>query len=222
MRNLTDIEKEFEDNVIWVLRELKKEFMATPEDRMVCYEYQYVDGAPSVEDQRRAINYLQKESALTIEKAYFRSKIAPDNIHRIYGTRPDGHYVNIFEKQFDKVYNGYLHGSGPLFIFEKFDAERGILHFAEAEIVISKNCKETYTLQLLNTLRKDINKEWFLDEILEDWEHLAGVQNDAPKHRVYHAAQRVNRIILDAVDVEDFIEHNTTKFRINPLYVESL
>lgn len=109
----------------------------------------------------------------------------------------------------------------PVNVFEELDAKRGILRVAGKEVEISKGGKETYPLQLLSTLCKEPDRYWFEDEILTDWGHNDEEQKDLPKNRVYQAALKVNDIVARAAQLDDFLEHNTEKFRINAKYLKS-
>jgi hypothetical protein len=221
MREPTDIEKEFENNVIWTLKEIKKEFLATPVDAYVRFEYQRSEGAPSVEDQRRAIYFLKNEKAVKIDRKIYPFSFMLDMAAEMQGIKPIGYYLEIQQPKFDEIFLTHFDGKGPYFVFEKVDKERGVLYFASTEIEVSKGGKETYPLQLLLTLQKDAGKQWFTDEVLTDWGYSDEEQARLPKNRVYHAAQKVNGIVAQAVQVKDFIEHSTEKFRINPLYLKS-
>ena len=55
---------EFTDVVRWIQKEIRKERLSTPDDRSVYFEYQKLNSSPSEEDQRRAINFLEKEKKL--------------------------------------------------------------------------------------------------------------------------------------------------------------
>lgn len=128
------------------------------------------------------------------------------------------------DKLIDELNEGYK-TENPKTHFERLDEKRGLLHFAGKQIAISKNGKETYPLQLLQTLAKDITKTpdryWFEDEILEDWGYSDEEAKTLPKNRVYFASVKVNEIIQRAIQIDDFIEHTTEKFRINPKYLKN-
>lgn len=109
----------------------------------------------------------------------------------------------------------------PVNVFEKLDTKRGALFFAGKEIEISKGGKETYPLQLIATLQKEPERYWFEDEILTDWGHSDEEQKRLPKNRVYQAALKANDVIARATQIDDFLEHTTEKFRINPKYLKS-
>ena len=105
--------------------------------------------------------------------------------------------------------------------FEKLDEQRGVLHFAGKQITISRAGKETFPLQLLQTLSKESDRYWFEDEILEDWGYSKKEIEELPTNRVYFASVSINRAIQKDAQIDDFIEHTTKKFRINPKYIKS-
>lgn len=127
----------------------------------------------------------------------------------------------VLEDKLIEEINEVYKTENPKTNFEKFDEKRGILNFAGKQIVISKGGKETYPLQLLQTLSKDTSRHWFEDEILEDWGYTEEEAKDLPKNRVYFASLKVNNIVARSIQIDDFIEHTTEKFRINPKYLKS-
>ena len=70
----------------------------------------------------------------------------------------------------------------------------------------------------METVLKDTDKNWWNDEILEDW----GYRTDeyTTKNKTYHAGKGLNKKIKDVAGIEDFIEHTTTEFKINPRYLK--
>jgi uncharacterized protein Smg (DUF494 family) len=56
------------------------------------------------------------------------------------------------------------------------------------------------------------------DEILEDWGYNDEDQKDTPKNKVYFAGQKINNSVALKTQIDDFIECNTSKARINPKY----
>jgi hypothetical protein len=113
----------------------------------------------------------------------------------------------------------------------KTNLEKGLLSINGKSVFIStKAGKENNPLRLLKTLTKSSQKYWYEDEILADWEQVIDKdgakylrkQKRIPRHRVYHAARDLNTKILKDAGVRDFIEHDTSKYRINPLYLGSL
>lgn len=101
-------------------------------------------------------------------------------------------------------------------VFQNF--ENGTLYFAGKEITISKTNKETYQTQLLNTLLKEW-RYWFKDEIMEDWGYRDG--DETSKNKAYFAARKINELVKMETGIDDFIDHNTDKFRINLKYMKS-
>ncbi len=107
----------------------------------------------------------------------------------------------------------------PKNIFEKFDEKRGLLNFAGQEIELSKKGKETDAVLLMKTLLKVEDDSWMHnDEILENWGYSDEDQKDIPKNKVYFAGQKINNAIALKTQIEDFVECNTSKARINPKY----
>ncbi|MBI3572481.1 hypothetical protein HY091_03050 [Candidatus Kaiserbacteria bacterium] len=118
----------------------------------------------------------------------------------------------------DEINNSYKKNN-PSNIFEKFDAKRGVLKFAGKDIELSKKGKETDAVLLLKTLLKEKTSEWkHNDEILEDWGYNDEHQKRVPKNKVYFAGQKINNAVALKTQIEDFVECNTTKARINPKY----
>jgi hypothetical protein len=134
-------------------------------------------------------------------------------------TRP-AYYANIvlFNEFIEEINNSYRK-ENPSMIFEKFDAKKGLLKFAGKEIELSKKGKETDAVLLLTTLVKAGIGEWkHNDEILEDWGYHDEDQERTPKNKVYFAGRAINNAIALKTKIDDFVECNTTKARINPKY----
>src|SRR3989338_906515 len=131
-------------------------------------------------------------------------------------------YINanvILDETFiDEINNSYKKDN-PKNVFEKFDAKRGILSFAGQEIELSKKGKETDAVLLMKTLLKEETNEWkHNDEILTDWGYNDDDQKVVPKNKVYFAGQKINNVVALKTQIDDFIECNTSKARINPKY----
>lgn len=131
-------------------------------------------------------------------------------------------YLNvniILEDAFIREINNKYKKDNPQNIFEKFDAKRGVLYFAGKQIELSKKGKETDAVLLLKTLLKEESDEWkHNDEILEDWGYNFDDLKKVPKNKVYFAGQKINNAVAIKAQIEDFIECNTSKARINPKY----
>ena len=100
-----NITEEFSDAVKWTLIELQKEVTATADDRYVCYLYQETNSAPKIEDQRRAIKFLEINQALKIQKNKYRRDLMDDRIAEILKEKTTGVYVSIKQSNFDKFFN---------------------------------------------------------------------------------------------------------------------
>lgn len=132
------------------------------------------------------------------------------------------YYVNVnltLNEEFINEINSSYKKDNPAIYFENFDKKRGVLKFAGQLIELSKNNKETDAVLLMNTLEKSTDDEWiFHDEILENWGYNLDDQKDLPKNKVYFAGQKINNAVAIKTQIEDFIECNTSKARINPKY----
>lgn len=131
-------------------------------------------------------------------------------------------YLNVnlvLEDIFIDEINSQYKKENPKNVFEKFDAKRGVLNFAGQEIELSKKGKETDAVLLMKTLLKEETNEWkHNDEILTDWGYNDDDQKDVPKNKVYFAGQKINNAVALKTKIEDFVECNTSKARINPKY----
>lgn len=131
-------------------------------------------------------------------------------------------YINaniILEDIFIKEINNKYKKDNPKNVFEKFDEKLGILSFAGEKIELSKKGKETDAVLLMKTLLRTENDDWkHNDEILEDWGYNDEDQKTIPKNKVYFAGQKINNAIALKTQIDDFIECNTSKARINPKY----
>jgi hypothetical protein len=71
----------------------------------------------------------------------------------------------------------------------------------------------------MNTLYKKDDTEWiYNDEIFEDWKFNQADIQKSPKNKIYFAAKKINEKVAMKTKIEDFIEFNTEKVRINPRY----
>lgn len=104
-------------------------------------------------------------------------------------------------------------------LLKNFDSKSGILKFAGKEIEISKKGKKTDAVLLLNTLIKADIGEWkHNDEILEEWGYHDEDQDRLPPNKIYFAGRKVNKAVALKTQIEDLVECNTRKARINPKY----
>lgn len=160
---------------------------------------------------------LQRLGYLKVVDAWEEQKYRDDNFSR----EPSRHVnVNIvLEEVFVDEINSNYKKENPANIFESFDVKRGVLKFAGKEIELSKNGKETDAVLLLKTLLKEESTEWkHNDEILEDWGYNDDDLKALPKNKIYFAGQKINNAVALKTQIDDFVECNTTKARINPKY----
>jgi len=103
--------------------------------------------------------------------------------------------------------------------------ENGILYFQNKEFDFDKKDNQR---DLLNTLFKEPNKNWFYDEIQKDWdENWDGIEKNNPKSQKYwrkfHTASiGINTTIAIETGIKDLIIKNTGtkgKIRINEKYL---
>jgi len=167
---------------------------------------------------------LQKLGYLTVVDVWDELKYQKDNFDREkldYNKEPARYiHVNlILEDTFIEEINASYKKNNPSNVFEKYDAKKGVLKFASKEIELSKKGKETDAVLLLTTLLKEKTIEWkHNDEILNDWGYTDADIKNLPKNKVYFAGQKVNNAVALKTQIEDFVECNTTKARINPKY----
>ena len=125
----------------------------------------------------------------------------------------------ILNESFINEINDKYKKDNPTNIFEKFDAKKGLLKFAGKEIELSKKGKETDAVLLLKSLLIANGTDWkYNDEILNEWGYHDDELKDMPKNKVYFAGHKINNAVALITQIDDFIECNTTKARINPKY----
>ena len=125
--------------------------------------------------------------------------------------------VVVFDPLIDEV-NSRFKEINPSLVYEGYDDTHKSIGFAGKKIELSKGGRETDPVLLIKTLSKEPTRYWFEDEILEDWGYRE--KDEAKKNKVYFAAKKVNQIIKEIIKIEDFLDHSTAKFRINPKYLK--
>ena len=159
---------------------------------------------------------LQKLGYLKVVDVWGSSK------YKDTGGGDTSYWVNvnlILEDVFVDEINSSFKKKNPTKLLEEFDEKHGLLKFAGQEIELAKKGKETDAVLLLKTLLKAEGTEWkHNDEILEDWGYNDEDQKKVPKNKVYFAGLKVNTAVALKTQIEDLIECNTTKARINPKY----
>lgn len=167
---------------------------------------------------------LQKLNYLQVLDVWESREYPRDNFDRnsLDLNKEPSRYINvnlILEDIFVDEINNQYKKENPKNVIEKFDAKRGVLKFAGQEVELSKKGKETDAVLLLKTLLKEETNEWkHNDEILADWGYNDEDQKNVPKNKVYFAGQKVNTAVALKTQIDDFLECNTTKVRINPKY----
>lgn len=167
---------------------------------------------------------LQKLGYLKVANVWEELKHPRDNFDREkvdYNKAPRRFIsINVIldETFIDEINNKYKKDN-PKNVLEKFDVKKGVLKFAGKEIELSKKGKETDAVLLLQTLLKEKTTDWkHNDEILADWGYNDDDQKDVPKNKVYFAGQKINNAVALKTQIDDFVECNTSKARINPKY----
>ncbi len=123
----------------------------------------------------------------------------------------------IVDRTFIEEVEGSFRSENPKTVFRGFDEKKFVLNFADQEIQLSKGRKETDAVLLMKTLVKEPDRDWFDDEILDDWKYE---KDETSKLKIYQAARKINQLVRDATSVTDFLDHNTRKFRINGKYLK--
>lgn len=129
--------------------------------------------------------------------------------------------INIMpDESFKKLIYEDYRKENPKTVIEGYDEKKCVLSFAGKKIPISKTGKETDATQLLKTLLQAKDDEYIPnDEILEEWWYRSQEeQAKSPRNKIYHAGQAINRTMQIKAGIDDFIDVNTTKARINPKY----
>ncbi|MCX6724312.1 MAG: hypothetical protein NT155_04060 [Candidatus Staskawiczbacteria bacterium] len=100
--------------------------------------------------------------------------------------------------------------------------KNGILSFQNKEIDFNDKPNQK---DLLATLFKNVKKNWFYDEIQEDWDEIGIDKAKYPKdywRKFYSAGDDINKAIAIKTQVEDFIIKDATqkgRIRVNPKYI---
>lgn len=146
-----------------------------------------------------------------------------ENNHR---GNPRGAWIALTGIDRDQTVSPYsLSKSGTQIVDEDTDLDRGVLRVENQLVQLStKAGKENNPLRLVKTLMKEPSKYWFEDEILEDWDGVGFEtrKSQMPKNQIYHSAKNLNKKIQEVTGISDYIEHDTSKFRINPKYLNNL
>lgn len=126
--------------------------------------------------------------------------------------------IMVLEPLLEEMTSNYKK-ENPENIFEKYEESQNILLFAGKEIELSRKKKQTDPVLLIKTLLQEPERYWHEDEITEDWGY--NEEDEVKKNKVYYAARKLNDLVQLKTGINDFIDHNTDKFRINPKYLKS-
>lgn len=209
---------EFTEAVLWTMKEIQKEALATPNDRLVYFAYENAPTKPTVEDQRRAVRYLEKNKALKIVSQKYPIDIM-STVAEMYGMKIVGTYLNI-----QPSFGLFLQelGAGKVkSATTSFDQSTSILCFADHSIEISKN-KNTDAHYLLTILSEEMSRDWACDEIWESDFFRSGNREYDPTEdwkKIYNAGASVNTRIEKATQIKDFLKVTKTSVSINKKYL---
>jgi DNA-binding Lrp family transcriptional regulator len=106
--NLTPEEK-FNQEVWWILQEIKKDWLTTPEDKRVEFNIRTSSNThintPAEETQRKLLRKLEKQGIIKIVKELFISPALDSPLlGTVYGLKPKGFILEVLQPKFDKFY----------------------------------------------------------------------------------------------------------------------
>lgn len=100
MKNVMNLtpEEEFNQEVLWILEEIKKEQLATPKGEKVEFNIRILSksGIPPIERQRKLLHKLQEWGVLRVEIG--------DVFYTGFGDEPKKYLLSINQQKFDKFY----------------------------------------------------------------------------------------------------------------------
>jgi len=101
-------EEKFNQNVWWILQEIKNESRATPKDEYVRYDinFENKDDIPSPANQRRAVRLLANEGAIEIQREKYPLGIMKMGAE-LYNWKIIGYSLDVLQPKFDKLYLQY-------------------------------------------------------------------------------------------------------------------
>ncbi len=164
-------EEKFNQEVWWVLQEIKKEGLATRKDCYVCFEFQSPQSdnnkfIPPREDQRRAIKLLENEGAIRIEKNKYSSPVS-EYVHitdllaaKTNNIKPIGYFLEILQPKFNEIYEKFRK------LNEKYQPQHAQIEkiftnevIPEHTAEIEKQMQKTQKWQEERTERERLHKE---------------------------------------------------------------
>lgn len=141
-------EEEISRAVWFVIRELKKESLVTPEDEYINFWYQSGEQnkLPSEKDQRRAIKKLRKEGAIKVIDTLYRKPFDFLGATTL-GIASNGERIDLLEPTFTEIYKHYARVYEPhsLQVKSKDELKSNSIEVSDADPKeISKNLERRY------------------------------------------------------------------------------
>ncbi len=100
------------------------------------------------------------------------------------------------------------------------DFRAGVLYFQNKEFDFNNKPNQK---ELLDIIFKDRHRDWFYDEMLEEWDELKKLNLIKLPEKYWKkfdtAGNSINEAIAIETTIKDFIKKNSKKIRINPKYV---
>jgi|GEM_PF-3594791 len=107
------LDKKINQNVWWVLQEIKKESIATPSDEYVRFEPGRDDNLqPDMKEQRRALKFLEKKGAIKIAREHYPLGM-PTLGANLYNLKPITYFLDILQPRFEELFREYENSNAP-------------------------------------------------------------------------------------------------------------
>jgi hypothetical protein len=227
--NLTPKEK-FNQNVWWVLQEIKKENKVTLKNKNIYFEYQVPnDLIPSPEDQRRVLKLLENKKAIKVVEFKYPKVFAMSFVAEQFDVKPLGCFLKILQPKFNKIYKKYEKFKKENLATKKnnnidkqeyetnykifFDRDKGILSICNKIVKIQKFSNQYH---LLRIIFEDKLKDWQFSEISE----LVDMAKDFDWKHFYNSAYEIKKKIAIETGIKDFFITTTQSIKINEKYLK--
>ena len=203
-------EENFNDSIIWVLKQLKKESLfgggiSIKVDSL----FEIDDAAPPKRIQLKVLDKLRDMGA--ISHNYYGNLILTNNESNLI-------YIEILQPKFDEVYSKYI--TIPQLSFEPGGS---LLSFQNKSILISKK-RNSDAHYLLTILFGKTNEVFAYDQIWEnEYFKRPEAYYDKTKdwRKIYNACRLVNKKVAEETTIKDFLNYNKTEVSINKKYLPS-
>lgn len=216
------IDTDFKKTVWLVLREIKKDGIATPADTYVTFLFQHLQGVISNKDQERVMRYLAEQGAIKIIGNKYPFPAIDKTTADILHLSPIGIIIDIIPHRFEELYLD-MQSEAPTTDTEVFfDQDTSTLHFLSHSIVISKT-KNSDAHYLLAIIFQEKDREWDIPEIREDTRlAYSGKSYDTKKdwRKIYNAGREVNDKVAKKTAVEDFLALSKMTISIKKKYLQ--